>query len=115
SMPRMDGLEALPLLRAAVPDAQVVVMSGFSASQQAAKVLGLGAHSYLEKGSPAQSIVDHLSSVVGLADSATPAPAGADRTVRARHARLAALDPALFSRDVIDALHEGVVVQDATG
>lgn len=66
SMPRMDGLEALPLLREAVPESLIIVMSGFSAAQQAARVRALGAHSYLEKGRSAQEIIDFLIRFLGL-------------------------------------------------
>jgi CheY-like chemotaxis protein len=50
AMPRMDGLEALPLLLAAVPDVQVVVMSGFDEQALATQVIETGAARYVEKG-----------------------------------------------------------------
>jgi len=50
SMPRMDGLEALPLILEAVPDVQVIVLSGFAQSSVAEKVLAAGAARYVEKG-----------------------------------------------------------------
>jgi len=49
SMPRSDGLAALPALREAVPDLGIVVLSGFDRGRMAARALALGADSYLEK------------------------------------------------------------------
>ncbi|WP_148613805.1 response regulator [Nocardioides rubriscoriae] len=48
-MPTMDGLEALPLLRSAAPDAKIIVLSGFQELSQAQQALDAGAHLYLEK------------------------------------------------------------------
>ena len=49
SMPRSNGLQALAVLRAAAPDLGIVVFSGFDQQPMAARVLALGADSYLEK------------------------------------------------------------------
>ena len=49
SMPVMDGLEALPHLRRDVPDATVVVLTGFPGSAAQAAAEEAGAHAYLEK------------------------------------------------------------------
>ena len=50
SMPRMDGLEALPHLRRMLPDAHVIVLSGFTAAGATDAAHRAGAHAYLEKG-----------------------------------------------------------------
>jgi len=50
SMPGMDGLEALPLIRRAAPEASVIVFSGFTEAKMAALVLERGAARYIEKG-----------------------------------------------------------------
>ncbi len=50
AMPLMDGLQALPLIRAAVPNVRVVVLSGFDARRMAPTALAAGADRYLEKG-----------------------------------------------------------------
>jgi DNA-binding NarL/FixJ family response regulator len=50
AMPRMDGLEALPLIRAAVPDVRVIVLSGFNQSALADKAIEAGADHYVAKG-----------------------------------------------------------------
>jgi DNA-binding NarL/FixJ family response regulator len=50
SMPGMDGLEALPLIRRAAPGTSVIVFSGFTEAKMAALVLERGAARYIEKG-----------------------------------------------------------------
>jgi DNA-binding NarL/FixJ family response regulator len=50
SMPGMDGLEAIPLIRAASPDTAIVVFSGFSADRLGPQAIGLGADRYVQKG-----------------------------------------------------------------
>jgi CheY-like chemotaxis protein len=50
AMPRMDGLEALPLLLKAAPDVRIVVLSGFDEGTIAGKALAAGAMRYVEKG-----------------------------------------------------------------
>ena len=50
ALPGMDGLEALPLIRAAAPDACVVVFSGFAAERMAPVALAHGAAHYVQKG-----------------------------------------------------------------
>ncbi|HVF19977.1 MAG TPA: response regulator, partial [Mycobacteriales bacterium] len=60
AMPGMDGLEALPLVRAAAPDAKVVVLSGFAAARMEQSALDLGAAAYVEKGTPVHEILELL-------------------------------------------------------
>jgi DNA-binding NarL/FixJ family response regulator len=50
SMPGMDGLEALPLIRRAAPGTSVIVFSGFTEAKMASLVLERGADRYIEKG-----------------------------------------------------------------
>lgn len=49
SMPVMDGLEAAPLLKQENPGVKIVVLSGFRASDLAAKAVAAGADAYVEK------------------------------------------------------------------
>src|SRR3712207_7808561 len=50
SMPDMDGLQAIPEIRDAVPDAAIVVLSGFSTDRMVRHVRSRGADDYVEKG-----------------------------------------------------------------
>ncbi|QIK76325.1 response regulator transcription factor [Nocardioides piscis] len=58
AMPRMDGLEALPLIRAAVPDVRVIVLSGFDQGTMADKALEAGADRYVAKGGSIRELLD---------------------------------------------------------
>jgi len=58
AMPRMDGLEALPLIRAAVPDVRVIVLSGFNQSTLADKAIEAGADHYVVKGGSMRALLD---------------------------------------------------------
>jgi DNA-binding NarL/FixJ family response regulator len=57
AMPVRSGLEALPELRMVVPDARIIVFSGFAGSIVAEEVIALGATGYLEKGTDPDTIV----------------------------------------------------------
>jgi DNA-binding NarL/FixJ family response regulator len=57
AMPRMDGLEAIPLLHKASPPSKILVLSGFDTARVAAKALELTATAFLEKGAPAAQII----------------------------------------------------------
>lgn len=63
AMPRMDGLEALPLIREAVPHVRVVVLSGFNEDTMADKARHAGADRYLVKGGPLGELVATLQSM----------------------------------------------------
>jgi PAS domain S-box-containing protein len=63
AMPRMDGLEALPLIRAAVPDVRVVVLSGFNQNTLADKALAAGADHYVVKGGSMRELLDLVESL----------------------------------------------------
>ncbi len=64
SMPGMDGLEAIPLIREASPATAIVVFSGFGADRMRAPALELGADDYLEKGEPLDSVLVTVRSAV---------------------------------------------------
>jgi DNA-binding NarL/FixJ family response regulator len=56
SLPDRDGTELIADLRAALPDARVVVLSGHSDDYRVAEALRAGAHGYLLKTSPLDAI-----------------------------------------------------------
>jgi DNA-binding NarL/FixJ family response regulator len=68
SMPGMDGLQALPEIREAAPDAKVVILSGFEREALWPQAEAFGAVAYLEKGTPPRQLVDELLSVTGVLD-----------------------------------------------
>ena len=65
SMPGMDGLEALPLIREAAPATRILVFSGFAAERMAKPAMDLGAHAYIEKGEPLESVRRQVREAVG--------------------------------------------------
>lgn len=71
SMPRMDGLEALPALREASPAAAVVVLSGHAQELAAESALAAGAVAYLEKGLRPTQLILALDSARGASAVAT--------------------------------------------
>jgi CheY-like chemotaxis protein len=56
SMPDMDGLEAIPLMRERAPDARVVVLSGHEAGRVSLEALQQGASRYVNKASDLEVI-----------------------------------------------------------
>lgn len=66
SMPRMDGMEALPLIRGAAPGASVVMLSGFEQERLGQAALARGAVAYLEKGLPPSQLAERVRAAVGV-------------------------------------------------
>ncbi len=69
AMPRMDGLEALPLIRAAVPGVRVIVLSGFNQSTLAEKAMEAGADKYVVKGGSMRQLLELVDTVLDAAAS----------------------------------------------
>ena len=64
SMPGVDGLSALPGLRAAVPDAEVIVLTASGTEENLLAAIRAGAAGYLLKSEPPDKIVAFLRGVV---------------------------------------------------
>src|SRR3954447_21872303 len=65
TMPHMDGLQALTILRRECPDTTVVMLSGFHESHVLAqKAVELGAHGYVSKGERLNLLVGRLRDIV---------------------------------------------------
>jgi CheY-like chemotaxis protein len=56
SMPNMDGLEAIPLMREHAPNARLVVLSGHQAGRVSLEALNQGASRYVDKASDFETI-----------------------------------------------------------
>jgi PAS domain S-box-containing protein len=65
SMPNLDGLTALPMIRGAAPESVVVMLSGFSADRLAETALQRGATAYITKADLAGSLVPELERIFG--------------------------------------------------
>lgn len=57
SMPRMNGLEAVSLIRQEVPETQVVILSMHEKDSYAQQVLDAGAQAYVLKGAPCSELL----------------------------------------------------------
>jgi DNA-binding NarL/FixJ family response regulator len=84
-MPRLDGLEAMRVLRERLPGARVVVLTSFLDDDKLLPALRAGAAGYLLKNAPPHEVA---------------------RAVRAAHVGEALLDPVVGAR-LIEALAEG--------
>lgn len=62
SMPVMDGMEALPLIRSAAPNTKVLVLTGFASPSIRAQALAAGAVGYIEKGTPIVALLEAVRS-----------------------------------------------------
>ena len=65
SMPGMDGLTALPRLREAAPDCEVVVLTASGTEENLLAAIRAGAAGYLLKTEPPERIAAFLNGVVG--------------------------------------------------
>jgi two-component system, chemotaxis family, chemotaxis protein CheY len=64
AMPIMDGVEALPHIRELVPDARIIVFSGFDVALSE-QVLESGADGHVVKGTPLKDIVTYVLETLG--------------------------------------------------
>jgi DNA-binding NarL/FixJ family response regulator len=68
AMPNVDGLEAIPRIRAAAPGCKILVLTGFSERRLAAQALQAGAHGYIEKGESFAGIRRALRATAGAGE-----------------------------------------------
>lgn len=59
-MPVLDGIAALPQLRAVAPELRVVILSAYPASVHRAPALEAGAAAYVEKRTPISEVIDEV-------------------------------------------------------
>jgi signal transduction histidine kinase len=102
AMPVLDGLEALPRIRAAAPHARVVVLSGFESAAMRHRAQTAGGHAYLQKGMDPRDVVDAVLRLVG----APPVP-------QPRVARPPALPEATGAAALLEAAPVGVLAVHA--
>lgn len=66
AMPVMDGLQAIPEIRAQAPETAIVVLSGFARGRLERQALASGARAYVEKGEAFSIIVSTLLDVTAV-------------------------------------------------
>lgn len=120
SMPVMDGLEALPRIRAAVPSSVVVVLSGFDADRMESRALHAGAAAYLVKGIAPDDLVARLLELLdgrdGGADPEDPShpPAPLDSALQLPSDLGSAATARRFLADTLSAWSRQDLIDDAT-
>lgn len=62
-MPRMGGMEAIPLILERSPESKIVVFSALAAEQMESEALAKGAHAYIEKSHFMSELPDTLEQV----------------------------------------------------
>jgi CheY-like chemotaxis protein len=67
AMPKMDGLQALPLIREALPDVRVIVLSGFNQATLEEEAMAAGADRYVVKGGSMRDLLDVIANVLHAA------------------------------------------------
>lgn len=63
AMPRVDGIDAIPMIHAASPGVRIMVVSGFESPSLARRAVSACATAFLSKGEPASSIISTLHEV----------------------------------------------------
>jgi len=111
SMPVMDGLEALPRIRAAAPAARIIVLSGFGATELGQRAVEAGADGYLQKGLSLGRILDHIRDVI--ADRPIQPPPHDTTGADAREARPPTIDSDGHSHGQLDRLPDEMDWWDA--
>lgn len=95
AMPVMDGLEAIPIIREALPPVAIIAVSGFDEAKMRPAVIDAGADAYLEKGAALKSLVELLDALCPLPDDvAAEEPAAPAQGERADD------DPALLGHEL---------------
>lgn len=63
AMPVLDGMGAIPRIRASSPGSRIVVLSGFGAGRMAQRAYDQGADAYVEKREPVEDLLARLTEV----------------------------------------------------
>jgi DNA-binding NarL/FixJ family response regulator len=111
-MPIMDGLEALPHIREAVPSTAVVVLSGFEADRMADEAMAAGAAAYLVKNINMEGLIHQL---IELLDGtvAVPMDANAPESVHLPQELESAAQARRFVKQVLTDWSRAAAIEDA--
>ena len=134
AMPNLDGLGAIPRIRACSPASRIVVLSGFGAGRLAQRALDVGADAYLEKRDGPDRLLARLREVSRPRDAGDPyvlafehAPVGisiegvavndAYRRIPRASARISRHGPVTYVEDISEQtraeVHRRIVTEDA--
>ncbi len=107
SMPKVDGLEALPAILALSPATQVVMFTGFEERDLAARARQLGAADLVEKSIPLEDLPARLSRSLAGATAGTHPTGGRGSPATAEHG-----DRPGFPEEQVAFLHEQAVLTE---
>jgi DNA-binding NarL/FixJ family response regulator len=65
TMPRLDGIDAIPAVLERAPNTRIVALSGWGADRMAEKALARGAIAYLEKSQDVEAIREAVRAAAG--------------------------------------------------
>jgi len=63
AMPRLNGLDAISLIKNCAPDSKVVILSAYEKEAFIHEALKAGAHAYVIKGAPSRELLDAIRAV----------------------------------------------------
>lgn len=72
AMPVMDGMQALPHIRDAAPEALVVMLSGYPFATAGQGALDAGANGYLEKSDLVKGLIPRLEQIIKTSQNGEP-------------------------------------------
>ena len=72
SMPKVNGLDAAPILRREAPSSAILIVSQNDPSLMRAKALEVGAHGYVAKSDLSRDLLPAIEKIVGASSSAFP-------------------------------------------
>jgi PAS domain S-box-containing protein len=114
SMPGMDGLEALPVIRRSSPDTQVVMYSGFAEEGLADRTIELGAAAYFEKLTALDTLATDLTALLDAPDMA-PKPVGVPESASSESAEPVLREHLERFREVFDDATIGMATMTLSG
>jgi PAS domain S-box-containing protein len=115
SMPRMDGLTALPRIAEVAPQTRVVLYTGFDEGGLSARARELGAAGLIEKSGQIDELADHLDAIKNTTK------AGQEGTTASQAARARRDDPTILDehlerfREVFEEAAIGMATMTLTG
>jgi DNA-binding NarL/FixJ family response regulator len=68
AMPVMDGLTALPEIRAACPEATIIMLSAFDTAFTKERAFANGANGYIQKGTPMRTLLEKIREIASASD-----------------------------------------------